>query len=169
MYKKLSLPKVKLMVEPTSTTTTTAPTTTVNLPLLAFNDVYRVTQKYSVPAGHATRTPQEGDQPGAGAGAGASAGANGKNGDEYISVAQFGRTLLDIRDSWRPSSSGEEEEDAGREGLVLFAGDGECLPLFFSSLSARLLLEMRRGLFVRYEKGWLADCLICLVGDYDTG
>lgn len=93
---------------------------TTLLPILAFNDVYRVRQKYSVPAGHATRD-ADGDQPATNGG--------GKPKEEYITVGQFGKTLLDLRNGWdtKPaaqngsSQSGEEE----KEGLVLFAGDGE--------------------------------------------
>lgn len=92
---------------------------TTLLPILAFNDVYRVRQKYTAPAGHATRD-VDGDQPETNGG--------GKPKEEYISVGQFGRTLLDLRNGWdskHPAENGDgmnhEEE---KEGLVLFAGDG---------------------------------------------
>lgn len=98
---------------------------TIRLPILAFNDVYRVRQKYTAPAGHATRD-VDGEVPE----------QAGKPKEEYISVSQFGRTLLDLRNGWetkhqRENGVGREmnqlEED--KEGLVLFAGDGAFLLL----------------------------------------
>lgn len=101
----------------------TAPST-IRLPILAFNDVYRVRQKYTAPAGHATRNAngQEPEQA-------------GKPKEEYISVSQFGRTLLDLRNGWGTRHHGENGVTAGskeeeeKEGLVLFAGDGMFLLL----------------------------------------
>ncbi len=107
---------------------------TITLPLLAFNDVYRVQQRYN----HPTPSSINSDTP---------------NVDERpeqatISVAQFARTLLDIRDGWKIREkrqySGKveevknrnEEEEQEREGLVLFAGDG-MYP--FSSLSFHII------------------------------
>lgn len=121
------------------------------LPILAFNDVYRLRQKYSVPAHHAAA---------AAAAAEREAVVNG-NGDvktrpdsstekeATISVGQFGRKLLDIWNSWpvvrgaegkiltssgasTPSSLREAQlrsngqgdgKQEQRDGLVLFAGD----------------------------------------------
>lgn len=90
---------------------------TINLPILAFNDVYRVRQKYTAPAGHATRD-KDGEEPE----------LAGKPKEEYISVGQFGRTLLDLRDAWdskRRVENGVKEGKEEKEGLVLFAGDGQ--------------------------------------------
>ncbi|KAK8843476.1 hypothetical protein IAR55_007135 [Kwoniella newhampshirensis] len=75
------------------------------LPLLCFNDVYRVSQKYN-------------PQPGAPEGV-ASSGQQ-----QHISVSQFGELLLSERAKWasRDGAKGKEKE-SDREGLVLFAGD----------------------------------------------
>ena len=77
----------------------------VNIPILCFNDVYRVSQKY-VP------------QPGAPEHPSASS-----KGESHISVSQFGELLLSQRAAWPDrdvkGSDGEKEKD----GLVLFAGD----------------------------------------------
>lgn len=85
---------------------------TINLPILAFNDVYRATpQKYVSPAGHATRDPDT---------------EKSSAKEETISAAQFGRTLLDIREGWQKRKEVKKgnESDVERDGLVLFAGDG---------------------------------------------
>ncbi|KAJ9106430.1 hypothetical protein QFC21_001576 [Naganishia friedmannii] len=121
------------------------PRRTTTLPLLAFNDVYRVTQKYSAPAGHATRTNQ-GEPPSSSSGDQA---GKGKKEDEYISVAQFGRTLLGIRDGWGDSSGGE----GGKEGLVLFAGDGPD----HERIKARCRLLRRYGR--ASGSGWISRAL----------
>lgn len=91
----------------------------ITLPILAFNDVYRVRQKYTAPAGHATRNTDE-EEPE----------QTGKPKEEYISVGQFGRTLLDLRNGWgtkRVAVNGTGEGKEEKEGLVLFAGDGGSL------------------------------------------
>lgn len=102
------------------------------VPIICFNDVYRVSQRY-VP------------QPGAPKDTGKAAVEDG-----HISVSQFGKLLLSERDKWdnspsgstsgytdTPSSSvdngapdgegsprqGEAAKDKLKEGLVLFAGD----------------------------------------------
>lgn len=94
---------------------TVAMTNTTLLPILAFNDVYRVTQKYTAPAGHGTRN------------ADTESGTTPPK-EQKITVAQFGRTLLEVREKWNTleridEKTGEKKED--KEGLVLFAGDGE--------------------------------------------
>lgn len=63
--------------------------------LNSFNDVYRVTQKYTPP----DDTPAADEQ-------------------RYISAAQFARMLSDVRDGWHDSSKAEGQ----KEGLVLFSG-----------------------------------------------
>lgn len=63
--------------------------------LNSFNDVYRVTQKYTPP----DDTPAGDEQ-------------------RYISAAQFARMLSDVRDGWQDSSKAEGQ----KEGLVLFSG-----------------------------------------------
>ena len=90
---------------------------TTFVPILAFNDVYRVRQKYSVPAGHATRD-ADGDQP--------PTNGNTQPKEEYITVGQFGRTLLDLRNGWdsKPGAQDGASHEEEKEGLVLFAGDG---------------------------------------------
>ncbi|WVR09253.1 hypothetical protein IAU60_006318 [Kwoniella sp. DSM 27419] len=65
-----------------------------SLPLLCFNDVYRVNQKYN-------------PQPGA---------PEDKSGNE-INVSQFAHLLLSERAKWK------DRQDGSKEGLVLFAGD----------------------------------------------
>jgi hypothetical protein len=97
---------------------------TIQLPLLAFNDVYRVSQKYNAPTPPA-REP------------GSSSQQSQPEHSDRITVAQFARLLLDIRDKWRNRDSPQydddmdgvmnrnDEEGLDREGLVLFAGDGE--------------------------------------------
>ncbi|KAL7421436.1 hypothetical protein Q5752_004322 [Cryptotrichosporon argae] len=87
----------------------------ITLPLLAFNDVYRVNQRF---------VPQPGSPE-------TSAGGT-------ISVSQFGQLVDDIRATWAPrNAAGQRGEASGgqrqdgqdndrrdeREGLVLFAGD----------------------------------------------
>jgi 2',3'-cyclic-nucleotide 2'-phosphodiesterase (5'-nucleotidase family) len=68
-----------------------------NLPLLAFNDVYRVSQRY-VP------------QPGCDAAADTPA-------DAEIGVGQFGKLIDTLRQKWAARADGT------MDGLVLFAGD----------------------------------------------
>jgi hypothetical protein len=104
---------------------------TIQLPLLAFNDVYRVSQKYNAPTPPA-REPGSSSQQ-----------FQPEHGDR-ITVAQFARLLLDIRDKWRKRDSPQydddmdgvmnrnDEEGMEREGLVLFAGDGESCRQFLS-------------------------------------
>ncbi|KAK4685256.1 hypothetical protein P7C73_g4898, partial [Tremellales sp. Uapishka_1] len=70
---------------------------TKQLPLLCFNDVYRVNQRF---------VPQPGSPPETSSGT-------------HISVAQFGQLLLSEREKWKDGKEGKE----GKEGLVLFAGD----------------------------------------------
>ena len=76
-----------------------------SIPLICFNDVYRVKQRY-VPQPGAPRAPGQADK----------GGASGE-----ISVGQFGQLIYDIREKWdlKPGKDGEDE----RQGLVLFAGD----------------------------------------------
>ena len=87
----------------------------VEIPLLCFNDVYRVTQRY---------VPQPGapDDPKA------------KEEGATITVSQFGQVLFNERDKWadrkgkakeRGEGKGVDavEDDVEKEGLVLFAGD----------------------------------------------
>jgi 5'-nucleotidase len=73
---------------------------TTTLPLLCFNDVYRVTQRY---------VPQPGSPPE----------SSPASSSKSISVSQFGHVLLQEREKWADSPSG----DGAKEGLVLFAGD----------------------------------------------
>jgi 5'-nucleotidase len=83
-----------------------------SIPILCFNDVYRVSQRY-VP------------QPGA------PASSSSKEGEGKITVSQFAQVLYDLRDIWddRPEvlangdGKSENEGEKEKEGLVLFAGD----------------------------------------------
>lgn len=78
-----------------------------SVPLLAFNDVYRVSQRY-VP------------QPGC------PAPASAFPPDAEIKVGQFAQLVYDLRATWPPRKKGEQEggsDDDGRDGLFLFAGD----------------------------------------------
>ncbi|BEJ13733.1 hypothetical protein CspHIS471_0309070 [Cutaneotrichosporon sp. HIS471] len=68
----------------------------VNLPLLAFNDVYRVSQRFVPQPG----SPVEDAKP-----------------DAEIGVGQFGQLINTIRKEWNT------QENGTRDGLVLFAGD----------------------------------------------
>jgi 5'-nucleotidase len=77
----------------------------VSIPLICFNDVYRVRQKY-VPQPGAPRAPGGADK-------------GGPAGE--ISVSQFGQLIYDIRDGWEVKQGEDGEEE--RQGLVLFAGD----------------------------------------------
>lgn len=87
----------------------------VQIPLLCFNDVYRVSQRY-VPQPHAP-TP--------------SSSSSSSKEEQNISVSQFGQLLLSQRDQWpdRPQKGGDGDGQGGKgkegekEGLVLFAGD----------------------------------------------
>ncbi|KGB76109.2 hypothetical protein CNBG_1947 [Cryptococcus deuterogattii R265] len=73
------------------------------IPLLCFNDVYRVNQKYN-------------PQPGA---------PEDNSSDRTITVSQFAELLLSERSKWGDrQSEGEDDQDGpSKEGLVLFAGD----------------------------------------------
>lgn len=84
----------------------TVPTMTT-LPILCFNDVYRVSQKYVPQPGAPDRKVSKSD-------------STGNDTEDKINVAQFGRLLESHREKWadRPDKEGD-----GKEGLVLFAGD----------------------------------------------
>ncbi|OWZ73671.1 hypothetical protein AYX14_00816 [Cryptococcus neoformans] len=73
------------------------------IPLLCFNDVYRVNQKYN-------------PQPGA---------PEDNSSDRTITVSQFAELLLSERSKWanRQIEDQDDQEGASKEGLVLFAGD----------------------------------------------
>jgi hypothetical protein len=112
---------------------------TIHLPILAFNDVYRVRQKYTAPAGHATRN-ADGQEPE----------QAGKPKEEYISVSQFGRTLLDLRNGWETKGQRQNgvkegsKEGEEKEGLVLFAGDGMFLFLHSGPRALECMLTDRQ-------------------------
>ncbi|WVQ81605.1 hypothetical protein IAT38_003729 [Cryptococcus sp. DSM 104549] len=76
------------------------------LPLLCFNDVYRVTQKYNPQPG----APEDPTSP--------------SSSSQNIHVSQFAELLLSERAKWgdRDGSKGKEKE-SDKDGLVLFAGD----------------------------------------------
>ena len=85
----------------------------IKLPILAFNDVYRVSQRF---------VPQPGSP---------SDPSSSKTGGQ-ISVSQFGELLLSRRAAWSTREGGlSENQDADgdmdgegeKDGLVLFAGD----------------------------------------------
>lgn len=78
-----------------------------SVPLLAFNDVYRVQQRY---------VPQPGcpDPPAA------------FPADAEIKVGQFAQLVYDLRATWparKPGTAAGGSDDDGRDGLFLFAGD----------------------------------------------
>lgn len=78
-----------------------------SVPILAFNDVYRVQQRY---------VPQPGcpDPP------------NAFPPDAEIKVGQFAQLVYDLRAQWPQRKPGLAEggsDDDGRDGLFLFAGD----------------------------------------------
>lgn len=75
----------------------------VDIPILCFNDVYRVKQRY-VPQPGAPRSPGESDR---------------TDQSPEISVSQFGQLIYDLRGEWAVKRG----EGDVREGLVLFAGD----------------------------------------------
>jgi len=77
---------------------------TTTLPLLCFNDVYRVKQRF---------VPQPGSP----------ADTSSSSGEQFINVSQFGQLVHSIRDTW--ADRDEERYDGGKEkdGLILFAGD----------------------------------------------
>jgi hypothetical protein len=70
----------------------------VNVPLLAFNDVYRVAQRWVA-------------QPGSPEDPAAAEGAE-------ITVGQYAELIYELRDKWNTQSDGKT-----KDGLVLFAGD----------------------------------------------
>ncbi|WWC73295.1 uncharacterized protein I206_107262 [Kwoniella pini CBS 10737] len=79
-----------------------------SLPILCFNDVYRVSQKYNA-------------QPGA---------PDDKSGGTTINVSQFAQLLFNERNKWPEKSSSTslngskgKEKETEKDGLVLFAGD----------------------------------------------
>lgn len=104
----------------------------IRLPILCFNDVYRVEQRYNPPTPAASI-----NTPAGGAGPSATTNPPQSKQEQKITVGQFARTLLDIRDSWPKRDAKQydgatkdvlqrsEEEAVERDGLVLFAGDGE--------------------------------------------
>ncbi|ODN74799.1 hypothetical protein L202_07114 [Cryptococcus amylolentus CBS 6039] len=71
------------------------------LPILCFNDVYRVQQKYN-------------PQPGA---------PEDNSPDQNITVSQFAQLLLTERSKWADKSTLAADGEMEKEGLVLFAGD----------------------------------------------
>ncbi|WVQ75350.1 hypothetical protein IAR50_004969 [Cryptococcus sp. DSM 104548] len=71
------------------------------LPILCFNDVYRVQQKYN-------------PQPGA---------PEDNSPDQNITVSQFAELLLTERSKWADKSTLAQDGEKEKEGLVLFAGD----------------------------------------------
>jgi 5'-nucleotidase len=77
---------------------------TTILPLLCFNDVYRVKQRFVPQPG----SPED---------------ASPSSGEQFINVSQFGQLVHSIRDKWADRE--EERYDGGKEkdGLILFAGD----------------------------------------------
>jgi len=77
---------------------------TTILPLLCFNDVYRVKQRF-VPQPGSPEDPAS------------------SSGEQFINVSQFGQLVHSIRDTW--ADRDEERYDGGKEkdGLILFAGD----------------------------------------------
>jgi 5'-nucleotidase len=79
---------------------------TTILPLLCFNDVYRVKQRF-VPQPGSPEDPS----------------TSSTSGDRYINVSQFGHLVHSIRDTWADRQ--EERYDGAKEkdGLILFAGD----------------------------------------------
>lgn len=82
-------------------------TMATSVPILAFNDVYRVQQRY---------VPQPGcpDPP------------NAFPPDAEIKVGQFAQLVYDLRAQWplrKPGLAEGGSDDDGRDGLFLFAGD----------------------------------------------
>jgi 5'-nucleotidase len=77
---------------------------TTILPLLCFNDVYRVKQRFVPQPG----SPED---------------STSSSGEQFINVSQFGQLVHSIRDTWADRE--EERYDGGKEkdGLILFAGD----------------------------------------------
>jgi hypothetical protein len=108
----------------------------VNVPILCFNDVYRVSQKY-VPQPGAPRRPGHSETVKKGEG------KEGRAQEEKIGVSQFGCLLHSERAKWAhravqpqssSSQSGKSEDknsdqdeqviqESDKDGLVLFAGD----------------------------------------------
>lgn len=83
------------------------------LPILCFNDVYRVSQKYVAQPGAPERRKLHPDQ----------AKEDG-DGEAKINVAQFGQLLFSHRDEWADrKGDGSDDAKEEKEGLVLFAGD----------------------------------------------
>ena len=123
----------------------------LTLPILCFNDVYRVSQRY-VPQPGAPVYSSQGD-------------------DAHISVSQFGQLLLSERDKWddrnrnrdaRPGPSSAESsrgaqsqrgEQGAKEGLVLFAGD-VFNPSVESSVTRGSHMVSRDGQGVALRSGW---------------
>jgi hypothetical protein len=106
----------------------------VTLKILAFNDVYRVKQRYvpqpGAPEDQGTPAPSVSDSGGEPARPGDDPASRSQEGKQ-ISVSQFGELLLSERAKWADrwaSTSGNggedgNEQDAEKDGLVLFAGD----------------------------------------------
>ena len=87
----------------------------INIPILTFNDVYRVSQRY-VP------------QPGAPNDIPTPTSSSASTESKTISVSQFGELLLSQRNNWpnrqdRDIRGGDGDEGFEKDGLVLFAGD----------------------------------------------
>lgn len=112
------------------------------IPLLCFNDVYRVNQKYN-------------PQPGA---------PEDNSSDRTITVSQFAELLLSERSKWanRQIEDQEDQEGASKEGLVLFAGD-VFNPSVESSVTrgshmASYDLKMRQEVLLNVSAGTNHEC-----------
>ncbi|GFZ51509.1 hypothetical protein JCM24511_09276 [Saitozyma sp. JCM 24511] len=84
-------------------TDTTSAARIVHLPLLCFNDVYRVSQRYVAQSGAPKLQPAS-------------------DPDAQITVAQFGQLLLSEREN-EETTDKDKDNGKAKEGLVLFAGD----------------------------------------------
>ena len=86
---------------------TSKSTTTTILPLLCFNDVYRVKQRFVPQPG----SPED-----------ASSSKDG-SGDRYITVSQFGQLVHTERAKWADREEIRYDGEKEKDGLILFAGD----------------------------------------------
>jgi 5'-nucleotidase len=82
---------------------------TITLPLLCFNDVYRVNQRF-VP------------QPGSPEDPKASSSGSSSSAPQ-ISVSQFAQLVYNEREQWADREEKGEDGEVEKEGLVVFAGD----------------------------------------------
>lgn len=86
----------------------------ITLPLLCFNDVYRVKQRF---------VPQPGSPEDPLSSSSSSSSSSADGGDRYITVSQFGQLVHSERAKWADRTEERYDGEKEKDGLILFAGD----------------------------------------------